>query len=151
MLPPEPLDSNAAEIRVLRTCTDLCDSIASGNREADAALNPKLAEKLAGPGFHLMACLGEGRFFLAYRPLRLLDAVLQSFGEEISGRIQCGSYPASKWGRWLNKCSARSDRIYCSDDFKNQVFRRSAKPDSKHDQPITRERPGSPGQRSPLC
>lgn len=68
VLPPEPLDIWRAEIRALRACVDLWDSIASGNREASAALNRKLAEKLAGARFHLMACPGEGRFLLAYRP-----------------------------------------------------------------------------------
>jgi hypothetical protein len=51
VLPPEPLDIWRAEIRALRTCTDLWDSIAGGNREATAALNRKLAEKLAGARF----------------------------------------------------------------------------------------------------
>jgi hypothetical protein len=123
VLPPEPLDIWRAEIRALRTCTDLWDSIAGGNGQATATLNRRLAEKLAGARFHLTACPGEGRFLLAYRPLRLVDAVWQRFAEEISGRIQCVRCPAPKCGRWLLKGAARSDRVYCSNVCKNQVFR----------------------------
>ena len=131
MLPPEPLDIWRAEIRALRTCTDLWDSIAGGNREANATLNRKLAEKLAGARFHLTAWPGENRFLLGYRPLRLVDAAWQRFAEEISGRIHCARCPAPKCGRWLLKGTARSDRVYCSNVCKNQVFRRNAKPRPK--------------------
>jgi hypothetical protein len=101
----------------------LWDSIAGGNWQASDALTRKLAEKLAGVRFQLTAWPGENRFLLGYRPLRLVDGVWQRFAEEISGRIHCARCPAPKCGRWLLKGAARSDRVYCSNACKNQVFR----------------------------
>ena len=77
-----------------------------------------------GTRFQLAAWPGDSRFLLGYRPLRLIDGVWQRFAEEISGRIRCARCPAPKCGRWLLKGSARSDRVYCSNVCKNQVFRR---------------------------
>jgi hypothetical protein len=68
------------------------------------------------------------RFLLAYRPLRLVDAVWQRFAEEISDGIKCVRCPAPKCRRWLLKGTAR---VYCSHACKNQGFRRNAKAESK--------------------
>ena len=51
-LPPEPLDIWRAEIRALRTCTELWDAIVGGNRQVSDSLSRKLAENARVPGFN---------------------------------------------------------------------------------------------------
>jgi hypothetical protein len=113
-LPPEPLDIWRREIRVLRTCTELWDAIAGGNRDATDLLNGKIAEKLAGVGCQLTAWPNGSRFLLGYRPARLIDALWQRFAEEIAGMIQCAHCPAPKCSRWFLRSAARTDSLYCS-------------------------------------
>ena len=107
---PEPLDLWRQEILFLR---GLAGPAAAG----------KLAEKLAGARFQLVALSENGRLVVRYRATRFIDALYQRFAEELAGLITCARCPAPKCGRWFLKSAVRGDRCFCSHPCKMRAWR----------------------------
>ena len=145
-LPPEPVEMWHREIRMLRNAIALWDAIAAEDaaglrrilpqhqvakgkelsRLAREHLARRVTEKLAGGRFELIAPPDQGpsQFVLHYRPAKLIEAIWQTFAEEIAGMITCAKCPAPKCGRWFLRSAGRSDRQHCSATCRMRAWRR---------------------------
>jgi len=142
-LQPEPVETWHREIRALRNATALWDAIAAEDaaelrrilpqhqaakgkelfRLAREHLARRVTEKLVGGRFELIA---EPDFALRDQPSRLIDAIWQSFAEEITGLIACAKCPAPKCGRWFPRSAGRGDRQYCCHACQMRAWRAGA-------------------------
>ena len=140
-LQPEPVDIWHREIRALRNATALWDAIAAEDAAALRRVLPqhqaakgkelfglareylarRVTEKMAGGRFELIA---EPDFVLHHRPARLIDAIWQTFAQEIAGVITCAKCPAPKCGRWFLHSEGRGDRQYCCHACQMRVWRK---------------------------
>jgi len=112
-LPPEPVEIWRKEIQALRACTELWDSIASGQQSGAARdrLGRKLTDHLARVPFHLR----DSEQGFQYCPVTLSAALWQRFAAEVAGLIHPVRCAAPGCGRWfLRGTAARSDKRFCS-------------------------------------
>ena len=79
---------------------------------------------MAGGRFELVA--EPEVFALRYPPAKLIDAILQRFGEEIAGMITCAKCPAPNCGRWFLRSAGRGDHQYCCHACQMRAWRKTA-------------------------